>query len=171
MRGGDRTPERVDCIEWPDDELSVFATLHSPFFALSDEALLLFRQGVEENSAVRIRRLDPMRPLDRSTIPPAAVDVAAALDCLRELHIGRNRRPIAQTITMLLDAVRAHAGIALWPTGEQALANVQRLIDIVGSSAAPLRSEPSSINSKGVRSAATLMKRPLSRKAPKAFAS
>jgi ATP-dependent helicase/nuclease subunit A len=31
---------------------------------------------------------------------------------------------------MLLDAVRAHAGIALWPTGEQALANCQRVIDM-----------------------------------------
>ena len=31
---------------------------------------------------------------------------------------------------MLLDALRAHAGIALWPTGEQALANTQRLIDM-----------------------------------------
>jgi UvrD-like helicase C-terminal domain len=32
--------------------------------------------------------------------------------------------------TMLLKAVRAHAGIALWPAGEQALANCQRLIDM-----------------------------------------
>ena len=39
-------------------------------------------------------------------------------------------RPIAETITRLLDAVRVHAGIALWPTGEQALANCQRLIDM-----------------------------------------
>src|SRR5438067_39726 len=31
---------------------------------------------------------------------------------------------------MLLTAVRAHAGLALWPTGEQALANTQRLIDM-----------------------------------------
>jgi hypothetical protein len=31
---------------------------------------------------------------------------------------------------MLLQAVRAHAGLALWPTGEQALANTQRLIDM-----------------------------------------
>jgi len=30
---------------------------------------------------------------------------------------------------MLLEAVRAHAGIALWPTGEQALANSFRLVD------------------------------------------
>jgi ATP-dependent exoDNAse (exonuclease V) beta subunit len=42
----------------------------------------------------------------------------------------RNRRPIALTITMLFDALRAHAGIALWPSGEQALANTQRLIDM-----------------------------------------
>ena len=30
-------------IEWPDDELSVFATLRGPFFALGDDALLAFR--------------------------------------------------------------------------------------------------------------------------------
>jgi hypothetical protein len=37
--------------------------------------------------------------------------------------------PIAETVTKLLQAVRAHAGIALWQNGEQALANCQRLID------------------------------------------
>jgi ATP-dependent exoDNAse (exonuclease V) beta subunit len=31
---------------------------------------------------------------------------------------------------MLLDAVRAHAGIAMWPTGEQALANCLRMVDL-----------------------------------------
>ena len=50
--------------------------------------------------------------------------------CLGRLHVGRNRRPIAQTILMLLDAVRAHAGIAMWPTGEQALANCLRMVDL-----------------------------------------
>src|SRR5207247_7242794 len=30
-------------IEWPDDELRVFATLHGPLFAFGDEALLAFR--------------------------------------------------------------------------------------------------------------------------------
>src|SRR3712207_7776469 len=33
----------LTAIEWPDDELKVFATLRGPFFALSDEALLAFR--------------------------------------------------------------------------------------------------------------------------------
>jgi ATP-dependent helicase/nuclease subunit A len=120
----------LTAIEWPDDELSVFATLRGPFFALSDEALLLFRQYVEEDGSARVRRLNPMRPIDRAAIPAAMSELADALELLRDLHIGRNRRPIAQTITMLLDAVRAHAGIALWPTGDQALANAQRLIDM-----------------------------------------
>jgi hypothetical protein len=31
---------------------------------------------------------------------------------------------------MPLEAVRSHAGVALWPAGEQALANTQRMIDI-----------------------------------------
>jgi len=49
---------------------------------------------------------------------------------LRLLHARRNHCPIAETITTLLETVRAHAGIALWPSGEQALANCQRLIDM-----------------------------------------
>ena len=120
----------LTAIEWPDDELSVFATLHGPLFALSDEALLLFRQELAEDGALKTRRLNPMRPFDRTSIPSGTAEVADALDLLRELHFGRNRRPIAQTINMLLDTVRAHAGIALWPSGEQALANTQRLTDM-----------------------------------------
>ena len=53
-----------------------------------------------------------------------------ALAILRGLHVGRNRRPIADTLEQLLAATRAHAGIAIWPTGEQALANVLRVLDM-----------------------------------------
>jgi ATP-dependent helicase/nuclease subunit A len=120
----------LGAIEWPGDELSVFATLRGPFFALNDEALLLFRQKVEKDGTLTTRRLNPMRSIDRATIPPATAEVTDALELVRDLHIGRNRRPIAQTIMMLLEAVRAHAGLALWPTGGQALANTQRLIDM-----------------------------------------
>jgi ATP-dependent exoDNAse (exonuclease V) beta subunit len=120
----------LTAIEWPDDELRVFATLHGPFFALSDEALLAFRQYVETDGALKTRRLHPMYRVDRAQLDPVAIEVADALALLRRLHIRRNHRPIAETITMLLEAVRAHAGIALWPTGEQALANCQRLIDM-----------------------------------------
>ena len=120
----------LTAIEWPDDELKVFATLRGPFFAIGDEALLVFRQQVGDNGDVKPRRLNPMRTSDRATLNPSAIEVADALEVLKLLHFGRNRRPIAETISALLETLRAHAGIALWPNGEQALANCQRLIDM-----------------------------------------
>ena len=120
----------LTAIEWPDDELKVFATLRAPFFAISDEALLIFRQQVGDNGDLKTRRLNPMRTTDRATLDPLAIEVADALEVLRLLHVRRNHRPIAETISALLETVRAHAGIALWPNGEQALANCQRLIDM-----------------------------------------
>jgi len=71
-----------------------------------------------------------MRTIDRSLLSPAAVELADALEVLRALHVSRNYRPIAETISKLLETLRAQAGIALWPNGEQALANCQRLIDM-----------------------------------------
>ncbi|HLY39552.1 MAG TPA: UvrD-helicase domain-containing protein, partial [Candidatus Binatia bacterium] len=108
-------------IERPEDELAAFATLHGPLFALSDGALLAFRE--------RFRRLNPF--FDVPADAPAALrEVGDALGVLRALHRGRNRRPIADTIGRLLEATRAPAGFAVWPTGEQALANVSRLMDL-----------------------------------------
>ena len=120
----------LTAIEWPDDELKVFATLRGPFFAIGDEALLVFRQQVGDNGDLKTRRLNPMRTTDRATLDPSAIEVADALEVLKLLHVGRNHRPIAETISALLETLRAHAGIALWPNGEQALANCQRLIDM-----------------------------------------
>ena len=120
----------LTAIEWPDDEPKVFATLRGPFFAIGDETLLLFRQHLDSDGEPRLRRLHPMFTVNPEHVDPAARDVIDALGQLRRLHVGRNHRPIAQTISMLLDAVRAHAGIGLWPNGEQALANCMRLVDI-----------------------------------------
>src|SRR5207237_1072293 len=108
-------------IEWPDDELAVFAVLKGPLFALGDDALLLFRE--------RHGRLHPLRPRPANA-GPAESAVFDALALLGELHRQRNRRPIAATLSRLLDATRAHAGIALRPAGEQALANVLRVLDL-----------------------------------------
>src|SRR6516165_1301492 len=47
----------LTALEWPDDELEVFATLRGPFFALSDEALLAFRQQINGDGTVTIRHL------------------------------------------------------------------------------------------------------------------
>jgi ATP-dependent helicase/nuclease subunit A len=111
----------LTAMEWPDDELSVFATLRGPFFALGDEALLVYRH--------RHRRLHPLAPMDGAGIDELTRPVVEALGVLRALHVGRNRRPLGDTITRLLEATRAHAGIAIWPTGEQALANLLRVVD------------------------------------------
>ena len=108
-------------IERPDDELSVYATIRGPLFALTDGALLRFRETCGS--------LHPFRPLP-ATLTPELKEVRDALWVLRDLHRGRNRRPIAETMAALMAATRAHAGIANWPTGEQALANLMRLTDM-----------------------------------------
>jgi ATP-dependent helicase/nuclease subunit A len=94
------------------------------------EALLAFRHYPGPDGALALRRLHPIYAVDSGQLDPVAHEVAEALSLLARLHTGRNQRPIAQTIMMLLDAVRAHAGIALWPNGEQALANCLRLVDL-----------------------------------------
>lgn len=108
-------------VEWPDDELSVFAALKGPFFALSDEQLLAFRDAAHS--------LHPMRPLDDVPLTDLTKPVAEALAILRKLHFERNRRPIADTVSMLLEQTRAHAGLAIAQSGEQVLANVLRLVE------------------------------------------
>jgi ATP-dependent helicase/nuclease subunit A len=110
----------LGAIERPDDELTVFAALHGPEFALSDAALLEFR--------TTLGSLHPFRKLP-DDIPDSLKEVKAALEVIKNLHRGRNRRPIAETIAKLLAATRAHAGFAIWPTGEQALANIMRIMD------------------------------------------
>ena len=107
-------------IEWPDDQLSVFATLRGALFALGDEELLEFYQ--------RSRTFHPFRIPDG--LPPHLQCVADALMTLKRLHQGRNRRPVAETIAMLLDATRAHVGFVLRPGGEQALANVLHVAEL-----------------------------------------
>ena len=117
-------------IEWPDDDLSVYATLRGPFFALSDEALLAYKDAAGSFSPLhpipgRLARDEDVAELTELTRP-----VAVALATLRALHFGRNRRPFADTVARLLETTRAHAGVAIWPTGEQSLANVLRVMDL-----------------------------------------
>ena len=112
----------LGAIERPDDELVVFAALRGPVFALSDGALLEYRETQGS--------LHPFRKLKPDPASTEVKEVADALEMLRDLHRGRNRRPIADTIARVLNQTRAHAGFAIWPTGEQALANLMRLMDM-----------------------------------------
>jgi ATP-dependent exoDNAse (exonuclease V) beta subunit len=109
-------------VEWPDDELRVFAALRGPLFAHGDDALLAWR--------ARFRGIHPLRRVEETELDEVTRPVAESLRLLARLHHARNRRPIADTLRRLLEALRAHAGVAIWPTGEQALANCLRIVDL-----------------------------------------
>jgi ATP-dependent exoDNAse (exonuclease V) beta subunit len=110
-------------VDRPDDELSVYATLKGPLFAFTDEVLFAFKHHVG--------KLHPLRPFDVAALPDASfTEVVDALGVLRALHLERNRRPVAATLHALLEATRAHAGVAFWRAGAQALANVLQLAEV-----------------------------------------
>jgi ATP-dependent exoDNAse (exonuclease V) beta subunit len=108
-------------IEWPDDELSVFATLRGALFAIGDEELLEYRHRYS-------RALHPFKvPAD---LPAHLTAIGETLTTLARLHTQRNRRPVAETVTRLLDGSRAHVGFALRRGGEQVLANVLHVAEL-----------------------------------------
>jgi len=122
-------------VEYPDDELSIFATLRGSLFAVEDAALLEYHH--------RFGRLHPFRiPAalgGGDQVDDASVDttergrlasIATALAVLRDAHRHRNDVPVAETIGRLLETTRAHAGFVMRPGGEQALANVMQIAEM-----------------------------------------
>ena len=113
-------------VEWPDDELSVFAALRGALFAVGDEELLEWKQRVGGFHPFRIPTPNSQFPTANSQgpVPDHLRPIADALRVLQQLHRRRNYRPIAETVQQLLAETRAHVGIVLRTAGEQALANV-----------------------------------------------
>jgi ATP-dependent exoDNAse (exonuclease V) beta subunit len=108
----------LTAIEWPDDQLSVFATLRGALFAIGDEELLEYHHLGGSFIPFRIPRRSP-----------ASLPVRDALAQLAHCTRRRNRQPAADTITTLLEhtgarRIRAAAG------GEQALANVLHVAEL-----------------------------------------
>ena len=138
----------LTAIELPDDELSVFATLRGPFFAIGDETLLewAWRFGRKDDQRFVRGVFNPFRiPAEFLNDTPPDVEhlrpIASALQLLRDLHKYRNYLPpskrkeaaaagirlsggVSGTLQELLTRTRAHVGVALRIGGEQALANV-----------------------------------------------
>jgi ATP-dependent exoDNAse (exonuclease V) beta subunit len=112
-------------IEWPDDELSVFATLRGALFAIGDEELLEWKQG-DRGKGFGV--FHPFRI--PSGLPSHLAPIGSALQVLRQLHQRRNYVPVAETIHDLLTATRAHVGLVLRNAGEQALANVLHVSEL-----------------------------------------
>jgi ATP-dependent exoDNAse (exonuclease V) beta subunit len=112
----------LTAIEWPDDELAVFAALRGALFAIGDEELLEWRHRFAHLHPFRIPKAD-----DRAAhLQP----IADGLRVLQTLHRRRNYRPVAETVQELLAATRAHVGIVLRSAGEQALANVLHIAQL-----------------------------------------
>lgn len=124
----------LTAVEWPDDELSVFATLKGSLFAIDDQHLLEYRHRFGGFHPFRIpRELGGNAGEDLVlTAEPTShlVAIAEALRLIQRLHRGRNYHPVADTITRLLAETRAHVGFILRPAGEQALANVLHVAEL-----------------------------------------
>ena len=84
----------LTAIEWPDDGLSVFATLRGPFFAVAEEELLAWHA-----------RYRGFRPFDvaRATLPARARRRGRGAGLLRDLNRQRNHRPVAETVSRLIE--------------------------------------------------------------------
>jgi ATP-dependent helicase/nuclease subunit A len=124
-------------IEWPDDELSVFATLRGPFFAVGDEALLEWTHHFGNTTPQGFRRyaLHPFRvPAVFAGEAPEEIShlrsIADGLALLKRLHRRRNYVPVSETLHELLGATRAHVGFALRTGGEQVLANAFHVAEL-----------------------------------------
>ena len=115
----------LSAIEWPEDELSVFATLRGPLFALGDEELLEYHARPKRGSeATRFIRITCPRMCPQHLAPwRGARDAARAARRPKLSACGRHHRPTDQ-------ATRAHAGFMLWRGGEQVLANVLHIAEL-----------------------------------------
>ena len=137
----------LTAIEWPDDELSVFATLRGPFFAIGDEELLEYahRFGSQTETGFKRHVFHPYRTPEamRVETPPDLQHlrpIVEALTWLARLHRHRNRvfsdvdeapwGGASGILHKLLNSTRAHVGFALRPGGEQALANVLHVVEL-----------------------------------------
>jgi ATP-dependent helicase/nuclease subunit A len=108
-------------VEWPDDQLSVFATLRGALFAIGDEELLEYRHRFA-------KAFHPFRI--PAALPTHLQPISQALQLLASLHVRRNRRAVADTISDLFESTRAHVGFALRRAGEQVLANALHVAEL-----------------------------------------
>ena len=111
----------LTAVEFPGDELSVYATLRGPLFSIPDQDLFLFRE--------RGTRLRPSPSPPDPGGDPGAAGITDALRFLFRLHERRNHQPLAVTIQQLLAEKRAETGFLFWKSPQQVLANLRRLTE------------------------------------------
>ena len=116
----------LKAVEWPDDDLSVYATLRGGLFAFDDELLLLFKARYGTWHPF----WGPRRAREDGEPPGEFRSLVEVLEFLAELHRRRNYRPIVRTVQEVLAKPRAQASMALRPAGNQVLGNAQRVCDL-----------------------------------------
>ena len=148
----------LTAIEFPEDELSVYATLRGPLFAIPDQDLFLFRERhpeirlrpararlleLDDEAAPRSGTIDrttertgdrtpdrtPERTGDRTPDPAMDRAIRDGLAFLYRLHRRRTHQPIAVTLQQLLGRNRAETGFAFWNSPDQVLSNLRRLAE------------------------------------------
>ena len=107
-------------IEWPEDELSVFADVAG--IAVRD------RRRRATGVSPTVRPFSSVSEFPRSCHANLA-PIVDALRLLQTLHRSRNHVPVATTIPVAR-ATRAHVGFALEHGGEQVLANVAHVAEL-----------------------------------------
>ncbi len=115
----------LTAIEFPDDELSVYAALRGPLFSIPDQDLFLFREGrggrLRPSDAAQLELGDDASDADRA--------IREALRFLFRLHRQRNHLPIAITLQALLSENRAESAFAFWKSPDQVFSNLRRLTE------------------------------------------
>jgi len=106
----------LNAIDDPADAISLVAALRSPFFGFSDEEIFLFSA-----SGNRLSYFQP--PVEE------AGGFSEALSLLKELHGGRNSRPISATVSDFLSRTKALEFSLLRQGGDQMAANLRKVLE------------------------------------------
>jgi ATP-dependent helicase/nuclease subunit A len=106
----------LKALDDPADAISLVAALRSPFFGFSDEEIFLF--------AASGNRLSYLRPPKEES-----GEFPEAMSLLKELHEGRNSRPISATVSNLLSRTKALEFSLLRQGGDQMAANLRKILE------------------------------------------
>jgi len=105
----------LKALDDPADPISLVTVLRSPFFGFSDEEIFLLTLGRNR--------------LNYLLSPSDGGDFNAAFSLLKNLHQTRNSRSIAGTIIDFLSQTKAMEFSLLRPGGEQAVANLKKIVE------------------------------------------
>ena len=118
----------------PGDSIALMGAFRSPYFGLSDNALYALTAPDGSRLAKNLADADQrqhLAPADQE----AATDAVARLQCWREL---RDRVPLVELLHTILEDTGAWGFLCYGERGDQAVANVSKLLDLAREFRGPL---------------------------------